>query len=245
MIKHNVYKTFEEAFLGNIQKIINNPEYKTNSRIGSVHEISSLTYEVDDLSSFRFKNESIGRLDYEYADKYYQWMISGAVDNKELLKDYPNVAKFMEKPKSVDLPENFNTFYGPRILEQLPLVKSELIRNPNTRRAVISIIYKEDLLLLDKDESLEFPCTDSATFFIRDEKLNVHLHMRSQNMGQVIKLDMYLWGRFTMELAKELNLQFGKFSCSIVSAHVFEKDFDYLQKLFPSTTLGNVYTTNN
>jgi len=245
MEKHNVYKSFQEAFLGNVEKIVNEPEFKTSSRIGSVHEISGLTYEVEDLSTFQFENESIGRLDYNYADKFYQWMISGAVDNEALLKDYPNVAKFMEKPKSKGLPENFNTFYGPRILEQLPLVKSELVRNPNTRRAVISIIYKEDLLLLDKDESLEFPCTDSATFFIRDGKLNVHLHMRSQNMGQVIKLDMYLWGRFTTELAKELNLQFGKFSCSIVSAHVFEKDFDYLQTLFPITTLGNVYTSIN
>ena len=224
MEKHNVYKSFQEAFLGNVEKIVNQPEFKTSSRIGSVHEISGLTYEVEDLSTFQFENESIGRLDYNYADKYYQWMISGAVDNEALLKDYPNVAKFME---------------------QLPLVKSELVRNPNTRRAVISIIYKEDLLLLDKDESLEFPCTDSATFFIRDGKLNVHLHMRSQNMGQVIKLDMYVWGRFTTELAKELNLQFGKFSCSIVSAHVFEKDFDYLQTLFPITTLGNVYTSIN
>ena len=137
----------------------------------------------------------------------------------------------MEKPKSKDLPKNFNTFYGPRILEQLPMVKSELIKNPDTRRAVISIIYKEDLLLLDKDETLEFPCCDSATFSIRDNKLNVHVHMRSQNMGQVLKLDMYLWGRFTSELAEELDLPVGSLTSSVVSAHVFKKDFDYLKTL--------------
>jgi thymidylate synthase len=242
MNKHSIYKTFQEAFLGNIEKIINQPEFKTTSRIGNVYEISSMTYEVEEISSFVFKNESIGRLTYDYADTFYRWMMNGCTDSEEILDKYPNISKFMEKPKSKDLPKNFNTFYGPRILEQLPLVKEELIRNSDTRRAVISIIYKEDLLLLDKDESLEFPCTDSATFFIRDGKLNCHLHMRSQNMGQVIKLDMYLWGRFTCELAKELNLDPGKFSCSIVSAHVFEKDLEYLESLFPDTTLGNVYS---
>ena len=81
----------------------------------------------------------------------------------------------------------------------------ELKDNPNSRRAVISILEKTDLLLLDKDETLEFPCADSATFYIREGKLNAHLHMRSQNMGQVAKLDMYLWGRFTNELAKEFH----------------------------------------
>jgi hypothetical protein len=242
MQKFTSYASFQEAFLGNIEQIIKNPEFKTTSRIGPVYEISGLSYEVTDLSSYRFKNESIGRLTYDYADTFYRWMITGCTDSSEILEKYPNISKFMEKPKSKDLPENFNTFYGPRILEQMPSIISELKNHPDSRRAVISIIYKEDLQLLDKDETLEFPCTDSATFFIRNGKLNCHLHMRSQNMGQVIKLDMYLWGRFTEELAKELNVELGKFSCSIVSAHVFEKDFEYLESFFPKkAVLGNAY----
>lgn len=242
-MKYTAYNTFEEAFLGNIEQIIKSPEFKTTSRIGPVYEISGLSYEVRDLSTYRFKDESIGRLDYDYADTFYRWMITGCTDSTEILEKYPNVSKFMEKPKSKDLPENFNTFYGPRILEQRSFIVEELKAHPDSRRAVISIIYKEDLQLLDKDESLEFPCTDSATFFIRNGKLNCHLHMRSQNMGQVIKLDMYLWGRFSEELAKELNVEMGKFSCSIVSAHVFEKDFDYLESLLKkeSRVLGNAY----
>ena len=236
MHKHSTFNTFEEAFLGITQHIIDNPEFQTTSRIGDVHEISGFSYDVLDLSSFQFKNENIGRLNYDYADKFYQWMVSGAVDHDILLKDYPNVAKFMEKPKSSDLPANFNTFYGPRILSQLPFIVKELTDHPDTRRAVISIIDADDLQLLDKpDETLEFPCCDSATFFIRDGKLNIHVHMRSQNMGQVLKLDMYLWGRFACELAEKLNLPIGKFSSSVVSAHVFKKDFEYLNDLPYST----------
>jgi thymidylate synthase len=159
-------------------------------------------------------------------------MISGSSDNKAVIDKYPNVARFMEKPKSDQLPQNFNTFYGPRILDQLPYVLKELKEHPDTRRAVISILDSQDLLLLDKDESLEFPCCDSATFSIRDNKLNVHVHMRSQNMGQVLKLDMYLWGRFTCELATELNIEPGNFTSTVVSAHVFNKDMPYLNSLF-------------
>lgn len=236
MHKHSTFETFEEAFLQINQHIIDNPEFQTTSRIGDVHEISGFSYDVTDLKSFQFTNDKIGRLDYDYADKFYQWMVSGAVDHDILLKDYPNVARFLEKPKSADLPANFNTFYGPRILSQLPYVEKELRDHPDTRRAVISIIQASDLELLDKpDETLEFPCCDSATLSIRDGKLNIHVHMRSQNMGQVLKLDMYLWGRFACELAEKLGLPTGKFSSSIVSAHVFKKDFDYLQNLPYST----------
>jgi hypothetical protein len=228
MNKFYKVSTFEEAFVYINKFIIGCPEYMSSSRIGDVHEISGLSYEVEDLKSYIFKNREIGRLDYEYADTFYRWMINGCTDSTEILEKYPNTSRFMEKPKSEDLPDNFNTFYGPRILLQLPHIIKELTDHPNSRRAVISILDKEDLLLLDKDESLEFPCCDSATFFIRDNKLNVHLHMRSQNMGQVLKLDMYLWGRFTCELADRLNIETGKFTSSVVSAHTFVKDFDYL-----------------
>jgi thymidylate synthase len=235
MNKFSEFKTFEEAFLQITKLIIDNPEYTTSSRIGDVQEISGLSYEVEDLRSYQFQNEQIGRLDYNYADAFYRWMINGCTDSTELIEKYPNITKFMEKPKSDQLPENFNTFYGPRILSQLPIIEKELREKPDTRRAVIMILDSEDLNLLDKNESLEFPCTDSATFFIRNGKLNVHVHMRSQNMGQVIKLDMYLWGKFTCELAERLNIEPGKFSSSVVSAHVFKKDFEYLQSLHYST----------
>jgi thymidylate synthase len=235
MHKYSTFETFQEAFLQTSQHIIDNPEFQTTSRIGEVHEISGLSYDVLDLKSYQFENEKIGRLDYDYADTFYRWMMNGCTDSTEIIEKYPNITKFMEKPKSDQLPENFNTFYGPRILSQLPAIEKELREKPDTRRAVIMILDKDDLNLLDKNESLEFPCTDSATFFIRDGKLNVHIHMRSQNMGQVLKLDMYLWGRFTCELANRLGVETGKFSSSVVSAHVFKKDFDYLQNLPHST----------
>jgi hypothetical protein len=231
MNKFLEYQTFEDAFIGINRVILNNPEFVSTSRIGDMLEISSLSYEVQDISSYIFKNKDIGRLDYHYADLFYQWMINGCTDNDIILKDYPGVAKFMEKPKSPDLPINFNTFYGPRILQQLPHIEKELRNHPDTRRAVISILDKDDVLLLDKDESLEFPCCDSATFSIREGKLNIHLHMRSQNIGQVLKLDMYIWGRFTCEFAERLGLPLGKFTSSVVSAHIFKKDQDYLLKI--------------
>lgn len=223
--------TFQDAFKSIVKEIWNHPDYVTDSRIGDMKEIQSLSYLVNDPSTFQFEDESLGRIDYGYADDFYKFMISGSTDAEEAFKEYPNVARFVSKPKSKELPANFNTFYGPRIVAQLPMVMQELKENPNTRRAVISILTPQDLTLLDKDEVLEFPCCDSATFSIRENKLNLHLHMRSQNMANVAKLDMYLWGRFQCEIAKELGVELGFFSSSVVSAHVFEKDEEYLKQI--------------
>lgn len=231
MNKFLEFKTFQEAFLRINDLIINNPEYQQGSRIGDVNEITSFSYSVDDLSSFEFERKDLGRIDYEYSNTFYEWMISGSTDTEEAFKEYPNVAKFISKPENSLLPANFNTFYGPRIVAQLPKVIQELTKFPNTRRAVISILKDTDLDLLGTDEKLEFPCCDSATLTIRENKLNIHVHMRSQNMGQVLKLDMYLWGRFACELAEKLSIEPGKFSSSVVSAHVFKKDFEYLNSL--------------
>jgi thymidylate synthase len=228
---HQSFKTFQEAFLGINKTIIEDPIFVSDSRLGFMNEIPGFSYSVEDITSYVFPNPSIGRLDYNYANLFYEWMVNGCTDNSTILEQYPTTAKFMEKPKSSELPDNFNTFYGPRILEQLPYIKKELTENQTTRRAVISILDKSDLQLLDKNENLEFPCCDSATFFIRDNKLNVHVHMRSQNMGQVLKLDMYLWARFTIELAEDLGIKPGSFISSIVSAHVFKRDINYLMEL--------------
>jgi thymidylate synthase len=222
---------FEEAYRASIKHIWNHPDYITDSRIGDMREIQGFTYLVNDPSSFKFESENIGRIDYEYANSFYEWMVSGSTDVESLAEEYPRTARFLNKPKSLNLPDNFNTFYGPRIVAQLPMVIKELTDNPNSRRAVISILTPQDLTLLDKDETLEFPCCDSATFSIREGRLNLHLHMRSQNMGQVLKLDMYLWGRFQCELAEKLNVDVGIFMSSVVSAHVFESDEQYLRDI--------------
>lgn len=229
------FQTFEQAFRNIIQTIHLRPDEICEARKGQImYESLSMQYRVSNPASFKFENERIGRITYEYAEMFYKWMISGCTPEmtEEFGAKYSNVKEFLAKPVSPDLPSNFNAFYGPRILAQLPKIKKELL-NLNSRRAVISILEPGDLELLDKveDANLEFPCCDGVTFNSRKGKLHAHVHMRSNNMGNVAKLDMYLWGRFQCELAADLNLEVGHFTSSIVSAHIFESDFEYFRSL--------------
>lgn len=228
-MKHITYPSFQTAFKVLNEEILNNPQFVIDSRIGRCNEIGSASIEVTDPTTFKFTDSRINRIDYDYAEAFWQFMISGGTDAAEAFKEYPNVAKFIDKPKSDVLPANFNTFYGPRIAAQLPALLKELKEKPNSRRAVFQILQEQDQALLDSDESLEYPCTDSITYYIREGKLYAHTHMRSQNCAVVMQLDFYLQGKLMQYIADQCGVQLGTYSHTMVSAHVFERDFDYVR----------------
>lgn len=228
-LKHITFPSFQTAFKVLNEEIVNNPQFVTDSRIGRCNEIGSASIEILDPTTFMFTDAKINRISYEYAEAFWKFMISGGTDAAEAFKEYPNVAKFIDKPKSDVLPENFNTFYGPRIVAQLPALLKELKEKPNSRRVVFQILQEQDQALLDSDESLEYPCTDSVTYYIRDGKLYAHTHMRSQNCAIVMQLDFYLQGKLMQYIADECGVQLGTYSHTMVSAHVFERDFDYVR----------------
>ncbi|WKW88002.1 hypothetical protein pzkkv8_160 [Klebsiella phage pzk-kv8] len=228
-LKHITFPSFQSAFKVLNEEIINNPQFVTDSRIGRCNEIGSASIEILDPTTYKFTDSRINRISYEYAEAFWKFMISGGTDAKEAFKEYPNVAKFIDKPKSDVLPANFNTFYGPRIVAQLPALLKELKEKPNSRRVVFQILQEQDQALLDSDESLEYPCTDSVTYYIRDGKLYAHTHMRSQNCAVVMQLDFYLQGKLMQYIADECDVQLGTYSHTMVSAHVFERDFDYVR----------------
>ncbi|ADG36045.1 conserved hypothetical phage protein [Acinetobacter phage Acj61] len=234
MSKYIDAATFEEAFLLTVAKVVETPEFITESRIGKCREIGSLLIEVEyPEEGATFGNKKINRIDYNYAEKFWEFMIAGGTDAEQAFKEYPNVAKFLAKPKTESLPANFNTFYGPRIAAQMPALIKELKEKENSRRVVFQILQEQDQVLLDADETLEYPCTDSVTFYIREGRLYAHTHMRSQNCAVVMQLDFYLMQKFMQHIADKCGVELGTYSHSIVSAHVFERDLEYVKTFLP------------
>ena len=112
-LKHITFPSFQTAFKVLNEEIINNPQFVVDSRIGRCNEIGSASIEILDPTTFMFTAARINRISYEYAEAFWKFMISGGTDAAEAFKEYPNVAKFIDKPNSDVLPANFNTFYGP------------------------------------------------------------------------------------------------------------------------------------
>jgi len=211
--------------------VLTMPEFVSDTRIGRAHELIDVTGRAATTLDYQFKDARINRIGYDYAEKFWEFMIAGGTDAQEAFKDYPNVAKFLTKPKSDALPANFNTFYGPRIVKQYQSIVDELKRSPTTRRATMMILDANDLQLLDKDETLEFPCTISMNFQIRGGKLILSTFMRSQNMAIVLQLDIYLQMRLLHKIAGEIGIDpvDTEYHVHMANGHLFERDFEYVK----------------
>lgn len=225
------FDSLEALFKGLNALALDEPDYISPTRIGDARELLDVTASASSTLDYEFKDPRISRISYAYASTFWDFMISGGTDAEAAFKDYPQVAKFLTKPKSDALPANFNTFYGPRIAKQLPLIIDELKRSPTTRRATLMILNENDLALLDKDETLEFPCTIAFNFTIRGGKLILSTVMRSQNLAVVLQLDLYLQARLLHLVADELGIdrKDTEYHVHMINAHIFERDVPYIK----------------
>jgi hypothetical protein len=71
-----IYETFEEAFVNTIKDIASNPDQICSSRNGAMFEKLGYAFKVNDAKSYKFGNENIGRIDYDYANDFYNWMMT-------------------------------------------------------------------------------------------------------------------------------------------------------------------------
>lgn len=226
-----LYPNLTSMFKDLNERALETPEYVENTRIGRAHELIDVTVRVADTSDYKLTDPRINRISYEYAETFWNFLISGGTDAVAAFEKYPQVAQFISKPKHPALPENFNTFYGPRIAKQIGAALKELVDHPNTRRATLMILNEDDLQILDKDETLEFPCTIAYHLTRREGKLILSTVMRSQNLAVVLQLDIYLQMRLLHLVAEKLGVEIKdcEYHCHMINGHVFERDFEYVR----------------
>ena len=140
-------------------------------------------------------------------------LLAGEFDHGLYEKISPGAAKRM------------NTYgsYGPRSREQLRAVERELLRDPDSRRAVVYVGRPRDLFLAD---DLNMPCTMSWQFFNRDGKLEMYVYMRSWDLVWGLSYDIPCFVAVQKMLADALSLPLGEYVHVAGSGHIYERHFD-------------------
>lgn len=208
----NTFNNYESAEKHLIDKICNEPDIVTSI----MHEILCYSFKI--LNPLDNKNQ---RSNYIYAQKFFEWLLTGEkVLSQELLEINPWVKRFVD---STNLPENFSASYGFKIVEQLPIILNEL-KNKDSRRAYINILFNEDKIILNTKTTHEFPCSIGIHFLIRDNKLHTIINMRSNNCYSVMPYDVYNFTNFQNHVAKIIGIPIGYYYHTINSAHIFNGD---------------------
>lgn len=222
---------FEDLYIDSLETVLKCPDFTVNDKDGklSMLEQYGLLLRLNDPYSNVTELKTRG-FKLDFAEKFFQWNWTGQTDVSKLIPANANAKPYHD--------ENYgrNTAYGPRILAQLPSVLEELKSDVNSRRGVILILDADDRSILADKQSgkttIEYPCTDSITFSIRDLKLHAHVHMRSNNLTTTICYDFYNFTRMMQEVLALLkvdaypSLELGFYSHSIVSAHVLGHEVD-------------------
>ena len=112
--------------------------------------------------------------------------------------------------------------YGHRIATKMQGVLEKLKEDHDTRQALLTIHRVDDSIVKTKDP----PCTITLQFTIRDEKLNMHVYMRSNDIVWGTPYDVFMFTTIQKVFANTLGIPIGKYYHTATSLHMYERDFE-------------------
>ncbi len=189
---------------------------------GVVGEYLDAVFHVEDPTRNIVTNK-YRKMPMRYAVGELAWYLSGS-------NRVTDIAQFAKKWAEIsDDGLTNNSAYGHRILtrfgfDQWEYVKNLIRKDPNTRQAVIHI--KDASNVPTKDT----PCTVYLQFFLRNNRLNLSVHMRSNDIWMGVPYDMFSFCFLQMKMAMELGVEIGEYTHYAGSLHLYKRDFDSFQR---------------
>lgn len=189
---------------------------------GVVGEITDAVFCIKDPTR-NIVTSPIRNMPMRYAVGELAWYLSGS-------NRVSDISRFARKWADIsDDGETNNSAYGYRIFtkfgfDQWEYVKSLLLKDPNSRQAVIHIKNADD------SPTKDTPCTVYLQFFIRVGKLNLSVHMRSNDIWMGVPYDMFSFCFLQMKMAMELGVEIGEYHHYAGSLHMYARDWETAQK---------------
>lgn len=209
-----------KRFSGSIDKVYKKLicSLKKANKIGNTREISNCVLEIDHPTTkvIYFPLRNISEI---YANAELRWYWSA--DNR--CSTIGQYAKMWLKLSDDGVTNN--SAYGYIIhkkypFDQLQLAIDCLKADKNSRRAVINISDPA----IDKLKTNDMQCTIALQFLIRNEKLEMTVYMRSNDVYFGLPYDYIYFTSLAEYVAKKLDIEFVKYTHIATSMHMYEKD---------------------
>jgi thymidylate synthase len=237
-----VYKDINEAYCEVLRDVYNNPDYRAAPRGLPIREKVDYTFSIlcptsePIITADADRNKVID----DYTRKEIELYNSGT--NK--VADFAKASKFWEKLANPD--GTINSAYGFLIWKNYCCTsnfsgdartpwewsRDSLLADKDTRQAIMRFSLPEHQWMGNKDQT----CTMHGNWLIRDNKLNLTITMRSQDM---VKGAVYDWpwfcglmDRMLLELKPTYpDLEKGRYTHIVHSIHCYEKDAETIVKM--------------
>ena len=162
----------------------------------------------------------------DYAEAEWQWYLSGDNNIKKLGELYGKVPEIWKRMADELGRVNSNYGFQWKRENQLDNVIEMLKSNPNTRQATISIY---DGKQIDSGTyKYDTPCTYAVQFTILDDKLNMCVTMRSNDLWYGFCNDQYCFSRLQLLVANKLEIKLGTYFHFAHNLHLYNNIIEKL-----------------
>ena len=156
---------------------------------------------------------------HEYAEAEWQWYLTGDPKISTLGDIYGKVPEIWKRMADENGQVNSNYGYQWERARQLENVVEMLIKNPSTRRACISIYDGKEI----SDYASDTPCTYAVQFTILDNRLNMCVTMRSNDLWFGFCNDQYCFSKLQQLVSERLKLKTGTYYHFVHNLHLYNK----------------------
>ena len=167
------------------------------------------------LENYIFNKERNWKPDYAEAE--WQWYLSGDPNIKKLGELYGKIQPIWER--MADSKGNVMSNYGWQMYrnDQIDYVVAKLKHNDNTRHAAISIYDCKEHEWYSKDT----PCTYAIQFTIVNNRLNMAVLMRSNDLWYGFCNDQYCFSMIQKLVADRINMEVGEYYHYAHNLHLY------------------------
>ena len=172
-----------------------------------------------------------GEVNYDYVQEELDWYESQSTNINDIRDEPPPAWKYAAN-KHGEINSNYgHLIWSDKYHNQYGHVLDELLENPDGRRA--SMIYNRPSIWMEYNENgkSDFICTNSVTYYIRDNILHSVVQMRSNDVVFGYKND-YAWQRHLMKrlvedhnCLTETQIEEGHILWQVQNLHVYERHF--------------------
>ena len=212
-----VANTADELFERVIENVLH---YPVNDKNVS-HEIINANLQLTDPTR-NTMCECIRKMPIRYAIGELLWYNSRNITWKAI----EPFSKFWKNLS--DDGEHVNSNYGWCIhdkytFDQWTMVVNLLKSTPNSRQAVIHIKEPRDVI---KRPTKDLNCTLTLQFLIRENKLDMIVNMRSNDIWLGLPYDVFNFTCMQIQMAMELGVDIGTYYHNAASLHLYKHDLE-------------------
>jgi len=157
-----------------------------------------------------------------YAIREWEWYLSGDKSALEISKFASIWKNVMDENGEVQ--SNYGWQWNRN--NQLNKIIEKLKFKPNTRHAVLTIYDGKEI----ENYKYDTPCTLNIGFQIINNKLNMTVTMRSNDLIYGFCNDQYCFSKLQEMVANELNLEVGTYFHFVFNLHIYHRHFKLKEK---------------